>query len=119
MNPSQLNSKSWLGALAGAIKAFCMLFVRGVNVAEDAIAMADSSIHAARERQSIDLAIEMSNYATRAREQAVLGQVKAEESMRDFVHGDSERAERVERCRTHLDKLIQSSLSELNAKDAE
>jgi hypothetical protein len=119
MNPSQLNSKSWLGALAGAIKAFCMLFVRGVNVADDALAMADSAVHASRERQAIDLSIEMSNYAQRARDQAVLVQVKSEESMIDFCHDNADRKERVERCRVHLDKLIQGELSSLRAKDVE
>lgn len=114
MNPQ---SRSFLGAIASAIKAFCLLFINAVNVADNAVSMADKAVKAARKRQIIDVSLAMADYATRAREEAALRQVKAELAMREFIGKDPERQALVTAARSKLDAILAAELAELESKE--
>lgn len=109
-------NRSFLGALAAAIKAFCMLFINTVNVADNAVAMADKAVSVARKRQAVDLGISMNDYATKAREAAVLQQVKGELTMQEFIGDDPQKAELVKIARAKLDSIIKHELLEIEAE---
>lgn len=112
-------NRSFLGALAASIKAFCMLFINAVNVADDGVAMAGKAVKVARKRQAIDLGISMNDYATKAREAAVLQQVKGELVMREFIGSDPEKAELVKIARAKIDEIIKAELLEIQAEQAQ
>lgn len=113
----EANQRSFIGALAAAIKAFCMLFINAMNVADNAVAMADKAVKVARKRQAIDLGISMNDYATKARETAVLQQVKGELTMREFINNDEEKASLVKAAREKIDAIIKQELLEIAAEE--
>lgn len=108
-------SRSFLGAIAAAIKAFCLLFINAVGVAQDGVAMADKAVKHARRRQAIDLAVSMAEYAQKAREAAAYAQVKQELQMREFIGADEERAALIDQARAKIDAVIAKELAEVNA----
>ena len=108
-------NRSFLGAIAAAIKAFCMLFINAMNVADNAVAMADKAVKVARKKQAVDLGINMADYAHKAREAAVLNQVKGELAMREFVNNDEERKGLVAKSRAFFDDVIKQELAEIEA----
>jgi hypothetical protein len=109
-----VKNRSFLGAIAGAIKAICMLIIKGVGTADRAISMADKAVRTAQTKQVIDLAVDMNDYATKARETAVLKQVKQELAMREFIGDDAERKALVDKSRTAIDKVLSDALAELH-----
>lgn len=112
------NQRSFIGALAAAIKAFCMLFINAVNVADNAVAMADKAVKVARKRQAIDLGVSMNDYATKSREAAVHQQVRGELAMREFINNDPVKQALVEEARKNIDAIIKQELAEIAAEEA-
>lgn len=117
MNPVQ--NRSFLGAIASAVKALCLLIINMVEVANNGVAMAEKQVKAARKQQAIDLGIRMKDYAQRAREHAAMQEVKAELAMREFIGGDPERQQLVEQARARIDAVIAQELAELEAEKSQ
>lgn len=116
---SPVQNRSFLGAIAAAIVAFCKTFIRSMGVVEDVVAMGEKSVRSAREKQVIDLAIEKSNYANRALANAALTQVKQELATREFIGDDQERKALMDAAKSSLKALIDRDLAELHQKEEE
>ena len=110
-----IKNRSFLGAIAAAIWHLCNLIIKAVNVANDGVSMADKAVKTARRRQSIDLGISMAEYATKAREEAALRQVKQELAMREFIGSDPERQHLITAARAKIDAIIKQELAEIDA----
>lgn len=112
-------SRSFLGAAAAAIKAFCLLFINAVGVADDGVAMAAKAVKTARERQYLELDIASGDYETELRDQAALRRVKQEQEIRAFIGADPEREALMKAARENIDLIIKKSKAELHANKQE
>jgi hypothetical protein len=109
-------SRSFIGAVASAIKALALLLIDLIHVGEKAVAMADKAIDIAQERQYVELDIQQADYATRLRNQVALRQVKEEQEARQFMAADPERAELMKAARANIERIIARSQAELAAR---
>jgi len=99
-------NKSFLSAIASAIKALCMLVIDLVTLAQEGVAMADKTIKTSRERQAIELDLSMSDYASAAILRASAEQAKAQEALQQYVNADNTGERK---------KLIESNMTRLRA----
>jgi hypothetical protein len=115
MDSSSSQSRSFITALASAIKAIAMLIIDLVGVAQEGVAMADKTIKVARERQGIELAISMSDYAETARQKAAVEQAQAQEALTAYVNEDKsgERQKLVQANLTRLKLAIEAGQAEI------
>lgn len=113
------SQRSFIGALAAAIKAFCMLFINAVNVADNAVAMADKAVKVAREKQAVDLGINMNDYVTKAINTAKFAQVKAELAMREYIGNDPEKKALMDAAQTKLENIVKKELSAIEAEQSQ
>ncbi len=118
VDSNSVQSRSFLGALAAAIKAFCMLLIDSVGVANEGVAMLDASVKIAREKQAITLAIDMSDFAVISITKASVEQAKVQESLREYVakDGSGERAKLVDESQKKLKQLVDQELSRIRAE---
>lgn len=109
-------SRSAAGTVFSAIKAFFLLFIKAINVADQAVSMADKMITVARERQHIEADLAQEEYNERLERQASLRAVKDEVEVQRFVANDPERAKLLNDARANIRKIIAKSRADLQAK---
>lgn len=121
MDSSSVNNRSFLGALAAAIKAFCMLFIDGMSVAQEGIKMADTAVKTAREKQVIELGIAMRDYAEIAIAKATIQQAQAKLDVKNFLESQKtpENRELVAETQKNLTEYVNQKLAELRAERAQ
>ncbi len=62
----ETKNRSFLGALAAAVKAVCMLIIDLVTPAQEGVAMLNKAVVVARKRQAVELDITMADFESRA-----------------------------------------------------
>jgi hypothetical protein len=117
---SNIKNRSFLGAIAEAIKTFCLFFVSGINVANDAVSMADKAVFHARKKQAADLGISMDAYAAQAQLRASVEQVQAQEALLKFIEEDPSDKRRKMIAETHarLKSIVDRELAMLDSERA-
>lgn len=114
-----VQNRTFLGTLAAAIVAFCKTFIRSMAVVEDVVAMGEKSISVARKKQTVDLAIDMNDYATRTINAAAMRQVRQELDNRAFINNDPEKQALMDKAKETINKLVLNDLAELSVKEDE
>jgi hypothetical protein len=113
MDSSDVKNRSFLGALAAAIKAVCMLLIDALSVASEGVAMADKAVKSAREKQGIELTLSMADYATIAITKAAADQDKAIAELNMYVGDDPAKKSRVEKNVVALQKLVNEEVARI------
>lgn len=112
MSAESVQNRSFLGAIAAAIKAVCMLLIRGVSVAEEGVAMADKAVKSARLKQAIDVNISMRSYQAEAKAAAQYRQMKSHIQLQEFIDQVPGRQEMANRIGADVDAAITEALLE-------
>lgn len=115
MDSNAVKNRSFLGAIAAAIKALCMMLIDGIGVAQEGIAMADKAVKVAREKQGIELAISFSDYANLAVTQGAVVQAAAQLESDDWVGTDAKRKLLVDEAKTRLKKAVEEEMHRIAA----
>lgn len=115
MDSNTVQNKSFLGALAAAIKSVCMLLIDLVGVAQEGVAMADKAVKVAREKQGIELAISMSDYANLAITKAAADQTRAQEALQQYIGSDENRKKLVDANLKRLQESVKQAQAEIIA----
>jgi hypothetical protein len=112
-----VQNRSFLGAIAAAVKAFCVVLIDLCRVGEQAVGMAHKAVLVARKKQAIDLAIDMSHYATTTIDRASVEQSKQREAVRAYLEADptGTRAAEISVVRETLSRLVQEELAQLES----
>lgn len=115
-----VNNKTWLGALASAIKALASTLINLFSVANEGISMAQQAVEVAREKQAVDLTISMADYAQNALSIASVNQAKVREAVEEYVKADPSgaRKKNVEEAHARLKGLVEQTLGKIKAERA-
>jgi hypothetical protein len=109
-------NKTWLGQIAAAISALCGMIISLVGVADEGIEMLDKSVKSARERQAIDLEIDMADYQSNAIALASVRTTEVQEKVQSFVNdGGPKRADAVQTNHDRLKALVEAELNRIKA----
>jgi hypothetical protein len=110
---STVQSKSFVGAVFSAIKALAMLIIDLVGVAQEGVAMADKAVKCAREKQGVELALNMSDYATLTITKAAVEQTKAMEALQEYIGNDANRKQLVNGNVERLTTIVNQELASI------
>lgn len=113
MQNTNVESQSIWGALSTALKSFCMLFINGITVANEAVGMADKAVRSARTKQAIEVGIGMSDFANIAVQRASVEQAKARADVEAYIGNDPARKAAVMEAQARLKAVVEAELAEL------
>lgn len=116
----QNSQKTWLGALAHAVRALAMTLVKLFSVTNEVLEIAESAVETAREKQAVDLTISMAHYASTALANASMNQSKVFESVEEYIKQDptGDRKKRVDSAHKELTALVNQELARIKAARA-
>lgn len=114
-----VQNRTFIGAITAAIKAVCMLLIRGVDVANTGVSMAASAVERARDKSIIDGTIEAQDYEESALLRAAVERQKVREAVNQYLDADPSggRKKQIEAEISSLRKAIAAERARLTAQD--
>lgn len=114
-----VQNRTFVGAISAAIKAFCLLFIRGIDVANTGVSMAATAVERARDKSIIDGTIEMQDYEESALLRAAVERQKVREAVTQYLDADASgnRKKQIESEVTALRKAIAQERARITAQD--
>jgi transaldolase len=116
MQSSNVENRSFLGAIAAAIKSIAALIIDLVSVGQEGVGMLETSVKAARKQQVIQVAAKMSDFAVLTLKRAAVDQAKAHEAVENYVAGSAVRKQLVEEAHARIKAAVDADLAALEAK---
>ena len=85
MNPNQSqNPTTWWGTILAFIRVFFALGIKSVNVVDEAVEMADIQVTAMREKQEVEVALDMASMRTQSIQRAALANAQVLQVTKKF-----------------------------------
>jgi hypothetical protein len=112
MDSNNVKSKTFLGAVAAAIKAVCMLIIDLVVPAQEGVAMLNKAVVVARQRQAVELDIVMNDFEQRAWTAAAQAQAAEQEKVEEWAN-TPRRRELMEANIKRLKKAVEDGQAEI------
>lgn len=109
-------SRSWLGALAEAVKAMCLVLINLMSATNKGVAMLDAAVTNAQENQTAELAASKAANVQRVRDQAALEKLRSQNEIDEFVKANPTKAEDMAQAQKEIGELIMAELAQLRAK---
>ena len=113
MDSEGIKNRSFVGAIAAAVKALFMVIIDLLDVAEEGVAMASKAVQVARDKQVIDLTVTMQNYEEIVRVQAAHEQAVAKEALQEYTKGNEARTKLVQENLVRLGVAIKAAQAEV------
>ena len=118
MSSSQLMQKSWWSAVAAAIKSFCALFIDLSDTLTEGVAMASTSVAAARRRQVVDIEVESDTYVQEALDRASAQRIQTTVEIKALLNEDADLISAFDTERARLEANVKAAIKRLDAEKA-
>jgi hypothetical protein len=116
MNPK---NRTFLGALAYALKSFFLSFSSLVHVADEAIGMLDKSVKTARLKQLVDINANMADYASQVETETALRRAEMQLNIDEFTSRTPRHAELFNTARDQIRASLEKELALLEKEREE
>lgn len=119
VNSQNVQNRTFVGAISSAIKAFCLFFIHGLDVANTGVSMAATAVERARDKSIIDGTIEMQDYEQSALLRAAVERQKVREAVGQYLAADPSgaRKKEIETEIAELRKAIAAERARITAQD--